>query len=91
LAQGAQGSPVTEAIAAAVTRTAGVALGGAATFIPLLERCGTETLLQARRAPVQACQLSASSCGLMCSCQVVETTQTGCALCSLRSARSRDT
>ncbi len=53
-AQGAQGSPVTEAIAAAVSRTAGVALGGAATFIPLLERCGTVTLLQARRAPVQA-------------------------------------
>lgn len=41
-----QGSPVTEAISAAVARTAGVALGGAATFIPLLERCGTETLLQ---------------------------------------------
>ena len=29
-----------------MARTAGVALGGAATFIPLLERCGTETLLQ---------------------------------------------
>lgn len=50
-AQGAQGSPVTEAISAAVERSAGVALGGAATFIPLLERCGTETLLQVARQP----------------------------------------
>ncbi|KAK9834254.1 hypothetical protein WJX81_000411 [Elliptochloris bilobata] len=46
-----QGSPVTEAISAAVERSAGVALGGAATFIPLLERCGTETLLQVAQFP----------------------------------------
>lgn len=43
-------SPVTEAITEAVTRSGGRALGGAATFIPLLERFGTETTLQARPA-----------------------------------------
>jgi hypothetical protein len=39
---------VTEAITAAVAKSGGRALGGAAVFIPLLQRCGTETTLQAR-------------------------------------------
>ena len=39
-------SPVTEAITEAVAKSGGRALGGAAVFIPLLQRCGTETTLQ---------------------------------------------
>lgn len=44
-------SPVTEAITAAVHQSGGRALGGRATFIPLLERCRTETTLQVARFP----------------------------------------
>lgn len=39
-------SPVTEAITAAVRDSGGMALGGKAVFIPLLERCKTETTVQ---------------------------------------------
>eukprot|EP00884_Botryococcus_braunii_P010315 jgi/Botrbrau1/19285/Bobra.0073s0028.1 len=42
-------SPVTEAISFAVRDADGVALGGAARFIPLLERTGAETSLQLAR------------------------------------------
>ena len=35
----------------AVAETDGVALGGSAVFIPLLERCGTSAALQAARFP----------------------------------------
>ncbi len=44
--EGAVVSPVTEAITAAVARSGGRALGGAAVFVPLLERFRTETTLQ---------------------------------------------
>lgn len=44
-------SPVTEVIATAVQQSGGRALGGKVTFIPLLERCGTETTLQIARFP----------------------------------------
>lgn len=46
--EGVTVSPVTEAITAAVARSGGRALGGAAVFVPLLERFRTETTLQAR-------------------------------------------
>ena len=39
-------SAVTEAITAAVRDSGGKALGGRAVFIPLLERCKTETTVQ---------------------------------------------
>lgn len=39
-------SPVTEAITAAVRDSGGKALGGKAVFIPLLERCRTDILVQ---------------------------------------------
>ena len=41
-------SPVTEAITAAVRDSGGRALGGKAVFIPLLERCRTDILVQVR-------------------------------------------
>ena len=44
-------SPVTEAITAAVRDSGGKALGGKAVFIPLLERCKTETTVQISRMP----------------------------------------
>ncbi len=44
-------SPVTEAITAAVEQAGGKALGGRATIIPLLERCGTESTVQLARFP----------------------------------------
>ena len=44
-------SPVTEAITAAVREAGGRALGGKAVFVPLLERCRTETTVQIARAP----------------------------------------
>ena len=44
-------SPVTEAITAAVRDSGGKALGGKAVFIPLLERCKTETTVQIARMP----------------------------------------
>ena len=44
-------SPVTEAITLAVQQSGGRALGGRAIFIPLLERCGTETTVQIARFP----------------------------------------
>ena len=47
----AEVSPVTEAITVAVQKSGGRALDGRATFIPLLERCGTETTLQIARFP----------------------------------------
>ena len=42
-------SPVTEAITAAVRDSGGRALGGKAVFIPLLERCRTDILVQVRK------------------------------------------
>ncbi len=51
LQEDAEISPVTEAITLAVQQSGGRALGGRATFIPLLERCGTETTLQFARFP----------------------------------------
>jgi hypothetical protein len=51
LQEEATASPVTEAITAAVHESGGRALGGKAIFIPLLERCGTETTLQIARVP----------------------------------------
>ncbi len=44
-------SPVTEAITAAVRESGGIALGGKAVFVPLLERCRTETTVQIARMP----------------------------------------
>ncbi len=44
-------SPVTEAITAAVRESGGRALGGKAVFVPLLERCRTETTVQIARMP----------------------------------------
>ena len=44
-------SPVTEAITAAVREAGGRAFGGKAVFVPLLERCKTETTVQIARAP----------------------------------------
>lgn len=44
-------SPITEVVATAVQQSGGKVLGGKVTFIPLLERCGTETTLQIARFP----------------------------------------
>ena len=42
---------MSQEITAAVRQDDGVALGGAAVFIPLLQRCGTEASVQAARFP----------------------------------------
>ena len=45
------GASVSEEMTAAVTQDEGVALGGAALFIPLLQRCGTTAFIQVARFP----------------------------------------